>query len=87
MLGTEGDELMPAELGDAEWLRVGQLVVAIGKPHGSRLGVRRSRLRPRQLAADGARGRVIDNVIQTDAALNPGNSGGALADGAGRSLA
>jgi serine protease Do len=84
---ADGDGLTPAALGDAERLRVGQLVVAIGNPNGfdgsvtagvvSALG--------RALPAHAARGaRVIDNVIQTDAALNPGNSGGALADGRGR---
>jgi S1-C subfamily serine protease len=87
LLRSEGHGLAPAELGDAEELRVGQLVVAIGNPHGlggsvtagvvSALG--------RSLPARSRRaGRIIDNVIQTDAALNPGSSGGALADSRGR---
>jgi serine protease Do len=87
ILRSEGHDLIPAELGDAERLRVGQLVVAIGNPHGlggsvtagvvSALG--------RSLPARSRRaGRIIDNVIQTDAALHPGNSGGALADSRGR---
>jgi S1-C subfamily serine protease len=87
VLRTDGAGVAPAELGDAEHLRVGQLVVAIGNPHGlggsvtagvvSALG--------RSLPAQSRRAaRIIDNVIQTDAALNPGSSGGALADSRGR---
>jgi S1-C subfamily serine protease len=87
VLRADARDLAPAELGDAERLRVGQLVVAIGNPHGFGGSVTAgvvSALGRSLPTRAGSAIRIVENVIQTDAALNPGNSGGALADGLGR---
>jgi S1-C subfamily serine protease len=86
LVRAEGDDLIPAHLGEAEQLRVGQLVVAIGNPHGFAGSVTAgvvSALGRSLPARSGRTLRYIENVIQTDAALNPGNSGGALVDSRG----
>jgi S1-C subfamily serine protease len=79
-------DLEPAALGVAERRRVGQLVVAIGNPHGFAGSVTAgvvSALGRALPTRSGGTARLVENVIQTDAALNPGNSGGALADARG----
>jgi S1-C subfamily serine protease len=86
VLRLDGRGLHPAELGDASELRVGQLVVAIGNPLGFSGSVTAgvvSALGRALPLSSGRATRLVENVIQTDAALNPGNSGGALADGRG----
>jgi S1-C subfamily serine protease len=84
VLRLPGDGFHAAQLGEAATLRVGQLVVAIGNPMGFSGSVTAGVVSALGRALPVRGGRVVENVIQTDAALNPGNSGGALADGRGR---
>jgi S1-C subfamily serine protease len=84
VLRARGDVPPPVLLGDAAKLRVGQLVVALGNPLGLAGSVTAGIVSALGRSLPTRAGRVVDEVIQTDAALNPGSSGGALADSSGR---
>lgn len=83
LLRLEGRKHHTAELGDSDGLKVGELSIAMGNPLGLQATVTVGVISALRRTLRGESGRLIEDVIQTDAALNPGNSGGALVDAHG----
>lgn len=87
VVGIAGSHLVPAELGDSGSVRAGQLAIAIRNPYGSQTTVPAGVISALGRPPRSRSGRLIHDVIQTDAALNPGNSGSPLARPGTRSSA